>query len=256
MFQRTALVLAVCGILTLLPGDTKGESPPPSEPAGPPQTILFTYKPPAGPLLPEVDTEDAAALPRYPTSHAQSANRHFAANLYRKLAEENPEANLFFSPYSISRALVMSAEGARGETALQMGTVLGFHPSLRNKKEDAKIDPWDLTLQHQGMATIDRRLSGDNVSPKDHEKLEQIAKLRHKHQAIKDWFAKVAARDGKYHSYGSRDPQRKELERVAGIERSLIRELDGLREKIDTHELRIANSIWLEKTHPFADDFV
>jgi len=45
----------------------------------------------------------------------------FAFDLYARLAGD---ANLFFSPYSISTALAMTAAGARGNTELEMASVL------------------------------------------------------------------------------------------------------------------------------------
>jgi len=60
------------------------------------------------------------------TQMVVKSNSDFAIDLYRQLAKENEGKNLFFSPYSISSALAMTAEGARGETAEQMGSVLRF----------------------------------------------------------------------------------------------------------------------------------
>jgi serpin B len=56
-----------------------------------------------------------------------SANRAFAVDLYHQLAAKEPEKNIFFSPYSISNALTMLAEGARGRTAEQIAKVLRFN---------------------------------------------------------------------------------------------------------------------------------
>lgn len=53
-------------------------------------------------------------------------NTGFAIDLYGKLKEEKPGRNLFFSPTSISTALAMTYEGARGNTALQMAATLHF----------------------------------------------------------------------------------------------------------------------------------
>ncbi|RLJ04250.1 MAG: serpin family protein [Candidatus Aenigmatarchaeota archaeon] len=55
-----------------------------------------------------------------------NANNQFALELYSKLNEENAGKNIFFSPYSISVALVMTYEGARGQTAEEMQSVLHF----------------------------------------------------------------------------------------------------------------------------------
>lgn len=50
------------------------------------------------------------------------ANEQFAFDLYAKYKSE--EGNLFFSPYSISSALAMTYEGAKGKTAEEMQAVL------------------------------------------------------------------------------------------------------------------------------------
>jgi serpin B len=51
-------------------------------------------------------------------------NREFALNLYAQLAKN--DGNIFFSPYSISTALVMTYAGARNETEKQMAETLHF----------------------------------------------------------------------------------------------------------------------------------
>jgi serpin B len=48
----------------------------------------------------------------------------FALDLYRELVADEPEANLFLSPYSISLALSMTLPGARGQTWDEMAEVL------------------------------------------------------------------------------------------------------------------------------------
>jgi serpin B len=53
-----------------------------------------------------------------------NANNQFALDLYLKLEDE--ESNIFFSPYSISVALAMTYEGARGKTAEEMQSVFYF----------------------------------------------------------------------------------------------------------------------------------
>ena len=63
----------------------------------------------------EAASEDVAAL-------AEGGNQ-FAFDLYGRLAGDG---NLFFSPYSISTALAMTAAGARGNTEHEMATVLHF----------------------------------------------------------------------------------------------------------------------------------
>lgn len=65
---------------------------------------------------PEVNEADLAAL--------TDNNSAFAFDLYKSLKEES--GNIFYSPHSISLALVMTYAGARGETAQQMANTLHF----------------------------------------------------------------------------------------------------------------------------------
>src|SRR4030042_899096 len=53
-----------------------------------------------------------------------NGDNEFAFDLYQALKKE--DGNIFFSPYSISLALVMTYAGARGETAQQMADALKF----------------------------------------------------------------------------------------------------------------------------------
>ncbi|MBU2598602.1 MAG: serpin family protein [Actinobacteria bacterium] len=57
-----------------------------------------------------------------------NSNNQFAFDLYLKLKDvpEYNESNIFFSPYSISTALAMTYEGARGQTAEEMRSVFHF----------------------------------------------------------------------------------------------------------------------------------
>jgi serpin B len=62
------------------------------------------------------------------------ANNEFAFDLYQKYQAQE-EGNIFFSPYSISSALAMTYEGARGQTAEEIQSVLHFpgnEENLRN----------------------------------------------------------------------------------------------------------------------------
>ena len=65
----------------------------------------------------------------------------FAFDIFREVHEGN-EGNMFISPYSIFTALAMTYEGARGETADEMATVLSveqdnesFHTYMKNLYE-------------------------------------------------------------------------------------------------------------------------
>ncbi|KAJ1200954.1 hypothetical protein NDU88_004774 [Pleurodeles waltl] len=54
------------------------------------------------------------------------ANTNFALNFYKNIIESHKGDNVFFSPWSISTALAMVYQGAKGHTAAQMEQVLHF----------------------------------------------------------------------------------------------------------------------------------
>ena len=66
--------------------------------------------------------EQATATENTNQKYVVKGNNEFAFDLYAKL--RGTEGNLFFSPYSISTALVLAYCGARGQTEAEMATVL------------------------------------------------------------------------------------------------------------------------------------
>lgn len=67
-----------------------------------------------------------------------NSNNQFAFDLYLKLKDvpEYNESNIFFSPYSISVALGMTYEGAKGETAEEIQSVFYF-PEDKNIRQSS-----------------------------------------------------------------------------------------------------------------------
>ena len=68
----------------------------------------------------------AAETGQAPTNYAVTANSDFALDLYRQLSKENADENLFFSPYSISSALAMTAEAPAGRPPWRWARCCGF----------------------------------------------------------------------------------------------------------------------------------
>ena len=81
---------------------------------------------------------NASATPIY--APLVAGNTEFALNLFDQLAATN-NANIFFSPYSISMCFGMVYAGAQGETAQQIATALGFDP------DQAEVGPEFSALQ-------------------------------------------------------------------------------------------------------------
>jgi serine protease inhibitor len=166
------------------------------------------------------------------------ANSDFAFDLYKQLAKENDGKNLFFSPYSVSGALAMTAEGARGKTAEEMGKVLRFPDATRRTGDDAQRIPWETSQIHTGFGEINARLN-EKLSDADRKKIEsQITTLQTELKAMqekasKKWDRKLNA----------------EIAKLV----ARIKSLDG---KINPPKLAVANALWGEKTFPFREDYL
>jgi serpin B len=87
---------------------------------------------------PAVSEGDLAAL--------VAGNNAFAFDLYQVLKQEN--ANLFYSPYSLSEALAMTYAGARGETEKDMAKALSF--DLPQNRLHPAFNSLDLQLKQRG----------------------------------------------------------------------------------------------------------
>ena len=84
--------------------------------------------------IPTPEPEPINQQPVTLTNGVIEANNLFALDLYSKY--HSKEGNMFFSPYSISSALAMTYEGAKGKTAEEMQAVL----HLPNDKEKIRSD--------------------------------------------------------------------------------------------------------------------
>jgi serpin B len=67
-----------------------------------------------------------------------NCSNDFSFEMYQKLAADETEENVFFSPYSITTALGMAYEGARGQTASEIAGVLNFPADNRTRLDMMK----------------------------------------------------------------------------------------------------------------------
>jgi serine protease inhibitor len=164
---------------------------------------------------------------------AATANNDFAFDLYKRLAASEADKPLFFSPYSISTALAIVAEGARGETADEMGKVLRFPAGLRRPGER----PWDVGPLHAGLAALSKQFEAAN-KPAPKPILDKLATLREE----------LAQANEAVRTKG---------DRKARLEaRRLAKEINALQDQIDRYEVRVANALWAEKTYPFKQSYL
>lgn len=81
--------------------------------------FIFPYQPGQPPKT------DAESSTPEGVQEVANANNKFAFGLYSQL-EKSENGNVFYSPYSISAALAMTYEGAKGKTADEMKSVFHF----------------------------------------------------------------------------------------------------------------------------------
>ncbi len=84
--------------------------------------FLFPYEPKQPPKA-----DDVGSTPQG-IQQVVNANNQFSFELYSKLSDLE-DSNIFYSPYSISAALAMTYEGAKGQTANEMKSVFHFPES-------------------------------------------------------------------------------------------------------------------------------
>jgi len=180
------------------------------------------------------------------TSLAARANNEFATDHYRQLAQESTGDNLFFSPYSLFSALLMTTEGARGETARQMGTVLRFPEVARTTGDPAVLSPWNTTTLHAGMADLKRRLTGGAAADvaQSQETRKRIAQLEQEHETLTQQIEQ------------QQKERRSQPMELVDRARTVADELNQLRQQVDQYELNIANALWGEQTFPFRQAFL
>lgn len=111
----TALAMTA---MVLLGGCAQMQPAPEAKPAGEPSAAEAgdAEEKPSAP-------EETADIPSMTLPESVSVlNR----TIFSALVRNNPDENLFYSPFSLSSALSAAMSGAKGETALQMGQVLGI----------------------------------------------------------------------------------------------------------------------------------
>jgi len=206
---------------------------------------LVTLANPLGTVTGGANDLLAAEVDAAPLKHAVQANSDFAFDMYQQLSKENAGKNLFFSPYSISSALAMTAEGARGATAVEMGKVLRFPKAARRIGADAQLIPWRTSLIHTGMADLNTRLAGGKDKAALSAARAEIARLR-----------KVLAAAKAKTQQLRKERKWKEYRSAIAAEKKVAAKLNKANAQVDQYELRIANALWGEKTYPFLDDYV
>ncbi len=183
-----------------------------------------------------------AAVPGVPPKNvALTANNRFAFEMYRKLAEE--EGNIFFSPYSISVALSMTIEGARGRTAEQMAAALQIPEEARPAGSGLQKIPMDFLALHTGHRDLSRLWQRDDAATlplrKEVEKLQQ----------------ELAAANARVTEL-QKQQKYTEARLAEATAQKLADQVNERLSKLDQFELRVSNSLWGDKSYQFNPRFL
>jgi hypothetical protein len=80
----------------------------------------------------------------------------------------------------------MAAEGARGQTAREMGEVLGFPESLRYTGTDGQKIPWEMGKLHVGQSEHNRLLhTSDAESPEQATRKQEETTLANRLEVVR-----------------------------------------------------------------------
>ncbi len=188
---------------------------------------------------PPVSAQTSPAVKAAPEelAAANNANDEFAIDLYRQLVKENDGKNVFASPFSIATALTMATEGAAGETAKQMATVLHLPAATQHGGNSPA-----LAAVHRGQAGLVAKFAPPEVPAAVREKVQQ---LRTQLEAANRQIVELEK--------GNKVRESQEASQAAN---RLANELNQLLKTVDQYELRIANALWAEKTYPFKPSYL
>lgn len=189
----------------------------------------LTMKSPAQ-IICEPASDDAEKI-------AVAASNGFGIELYRSLCKAEPNKNLFLSPYSMSIALTMTAEGARRETEQEMSRVLHFPTAIQDGTRS-------VTDVHGGYAALSKRFhdAAGSSDPKTRARIDTLVKQLNKANAT----TKSLERQDNWKE--ARESQAKATK--------IADELNALLTQVDRFDLRVANALWVERTFSLVPEYV
>jgi len=185
----------------------------------------------ASPPTPPVgDDALPASLP------AARACNAFGIELFRAVAGGAAGRNVFISPYSMSQALTMAAEGARRETEAEMAHVLHLSAAA-----DPRADVQAVHAGYRALGAIFTAGAGA-ADPATRERIETL-------QSQLDAANKATERLESKQKWNAAQDAGEAAGKIAS-------ELNGLLVKVDRYDLRVANALWVERMFDLVPAYV
>jgi serine protease inhibitor len=189
--------------------------------------LATTASPPTPPTPPAADI--ARNTP------AIAGANTFGMDLFRRVGQANPGKNVFLSPYSISTALSMVAEGARGQTEREMNTVLRVPEANAGRS---------ITRVHESYAALAAHYAAESgkAPPEVREKIKALKK------ALDDANEKAESFERKQKYTDAMEWN--------GRAKKAAEELNALYATVDRYDLRTANSLWVDQAFNLAPEYI
>jgi serine protease inhibitor len=166
---------------------------------------------------------------------AESVTR-FSLDLYRQAASRT-EGNLVLSPYSVAGTLLLLAEGARGETAREMGNVLRFPATAADPTNRKR--PWVTSGPMHAFAELNRSLVDRDVPVTEAQRAE-LLELERQLNVVQSRIR--PASPGFW-----RDD--------FATERDLVDQVNAWRTRLHEFEMMVANAAWVDERFPLRPEY-
>ena len=143
-------------------------------------------------LLLTVGTDDLPTTDSTTDGYTSQPQTEFVFNLYRSIAQNEPEKNVTVSPYGVQRILDLARCGAAGETRTEIEQVLGYTESVEWEiRSDDTLTIADALWTQQGYRILPEFLqtARENFG----SSIEQVDFVRNPNEAIKQinaWCSK------------------------------------------------------------------
>lgn len=179
--------------------------------------------------------------PTASTGAFKTASNQFSIKFLRSVLASQGDQNHFLSPFSIESALLMTLEGARGQTAAEMGLALAIPDSA---KSNDSTSPWQLASVRNDLKEIVKQFYRAD-SPAEAAVRKTVQQKRAELDKA-NANAEAIQRKGDFN----------QAVKVSYEARQLADQINSLSRTIDQYELRNANGLWIDKSFSLRAEYL
>jgi serine protease inhibitor len=168
------------------------------------------------------------------------ANNRFAFAMFQLLANKSEGRNQFYSPFSIESAVLMALEGARSETAQEIGDAIALP---KQSQSESPTLPWNLAPVRSDLSKL---LS--IIQPQDDTKANSI---RLELKRLREQLAKLNADSSSL----TRKNQHAAAGKLSMQAHQVADQINSLATEVDQFQLKVANALWVEDSLTIKREF-